>query len=224
MLRFLLILAVCLIANSLTLQILSISSSKSSVQAPIYSSLKGGRMIYINVVGHSLLPSENLVKTGQYPCVIPPGGIGENMIMCETTDTNSTVDINNLPLTLTSLGQSATTSRPNLINFQNAFTSTIADVYPTAAYSTGKVSFFGNSRTNNYGSSIRDLGDLVSLKIGNDICSTFDIAQNSQTSFHCKITPHQEAGKYNVSAHFTWGKASKNRTFQTGTLNSNEYY
>lgn len=40
------------------LAIISVSSSPKSVLNPVYSSLKGGREVYINAVGHSKNPSQ----------------------------------------------------------------------------------------------------------------------------------------------------------------------
>lgn len=46
------------------LSILSVSSDPATVTNPVYSSLRGGKMIYIKAQGHSPDPSDNLVYVG----------------------------------------------------------------------------------------------------------------------------------------------------------------
>lgn len=82
-----LLLLVALSQGATKLQIISVSSSPASVQNPVYSSLKGGRLVYINAVGHSTNPSQIEVKTGTYPCKLVDEGVSSDFIVCTTTDT-----------------------------------------------------------------------------------------------------------------------------------------
>ena len=43
------------------LQILSVSDSPTTVTKTVSSSLKGGRYVYMKVMGHNLVPTQNLV-------------------------------------------------------------------------------------------------------------------------------------------------------------------
>lgn len=56
-----LLIILCFVALALAdtkLEIISVSNSPNSVLNPVYSSLKGGREVYINAVGHSKNPSQ----------------------------------------------------------------------------------------------------------------------------------------------------------------------
>ena len=57
------------------LAILSVSGDPMTVQNPVYSSLRGGRMIYIKAMGHSPDPTHNTVLVGNIPCKIPSDGV-----------------------------------------------------------------------------------------------------------------------------------------------------
>ena len=66
-----------------------VSGSPNSISNPVYSSLRGGRLIYIKVTGHNLMASENKVFVGTAPCIIPSDGVTDTFISCETTDIGS---------------------------------------------------------------------------------------------------------------------------------------
>lgn len=47
------LLVVCLLVRAQGPQILYVSSSPSTIITPVYTSLRGGRLIYIKAIGHS---------------------------------------------------------------------------------------------------------------------------------------------------------------------------
>ncbi len=159
------------------LQILFVSSDPSTITNPIYSSLRGGKMIYIKAMGHSPTPSDNLVYIGTFPCKIPSDGVTDTFISCVTGDSASTTDINNLPVTLISQGTSTTTSSPNIVSYQKAYTPQLAAVYPTAGYGGSNVNLYGVHGISNIGDGMRNMGDITKLMLGNDLCSRFDVLQ-----------------------------------------------
>jgi len=75
-------------------------------------------MIYIKAIGHSSDPSQNTIMIGAYPCIVPSDGVTDTYIACETTDTGSLTNINNVPLTLRYNGMEASTSYPNRVYFR----------------------------------------------------------------------------------------------------------
>ena len=67
-------------AEQTPLSILSVSSDPASVVNPVYSSLRGGKMIYIKAQGHSPDPADNLVYVGTIQCNIPSDGVTDTFI------------------------------------------------------------------------------------------------------------------------------------------------
>ena len=114
------------------LRVIHVSSSPTTVANPIYSSLRGGRMIYIKAVGHNPDPSQNLIYVGSFPCLVPSDGVTDTFISCETTDTGSVTSIDNQKITLISNGVSVTTSYPNSVYFKTWATPNLRDGYRRA--------------------------------------------------------------------------------------------
>lgn len=115
----LLILATLITAQSNTLQVLNVSSSPSTVERPVITSLRGGELIYIKIIGHNPIASQNLVYVGTFPCIIPSDGVSDTYIACMTTDTGSRTNIDNMPITVISYGTAFTTSYPNSVYFRD---------------------------------------------------------------------------------------------------------
>ena len=70
--------------------------------------------------------------------------------------------------------------------------------------------FEGYHRISNLGDGLRDMGDVISMFIGNTQCGRFDIIEgpisaNSFDTISCKQASLQEAGKYTVQEHVTPG-------------------
>ncbi len=99
-----------------------ISSSPSSVVNPVYSSYRGGTFIYMQVVGHSSMPSENSIFVGDFPCIVPADGVTDTFISCETSDSGFSSDIYNLKVTIVTASGFFTTSSPNLVHYTKAAT------------------------------------------------------------------------------------------------------
>jgi hypothetical protein len=50
-------------------------------------------------------------------------------------------------------------------------------VYPTAGFGGSSVNFYGIHYISNLGDGLRDMGDITKLKLGEDLCTRFDIEQ-----------------------------------------------
>jgi hypothetical protein len=59
-----------------------ISGNPAAIERPVYSSLRGGRLIYIKVSGHDPNPNNLQVSVGPYPCLIPSDGVTDTFITC----------------------------------------------------------------------------------------------------------------------------------------------
>jgi len=128
--------------------------------------LRGGRLIYIKVIGHDLMATGNRVFVGNYPCIIPADGVTDTFISCETTDSGSTSDINNLKVTLISFGITTISQSPNLVHYVGSRTSQLAEIFPTSNFGNQGQSYLGIHRLLSLGDG-RDMGDIIGLKIGN---------------------------------------------------------
>ena len=62
--------------------IISVSSDPATVTNPVYSSLRGGKMIYIKAQGHSPDPLDCLVYVGTIRCHVPADGVTDTFISC----------------------------------------------------------------------------------------------------------------------------------------------
>ena len=109
-------------AERTPLSIISVSSDPATVTNPVYSSLRGGKMIYIKAQGHSPDPSDNLVYVGTIECKVPADGVTDTFISCLTGDSGAYTNLNNQPITLISYGTAVTTSYPNTVYYQTGST------------------------------------------------------------------------------------------------------
>jgi hypothetical protein len=156
-----------------------ISSSPNSVANPVHGSLRGGTFLYIKAIGHSTDPSQSAVYVGTLPCIIPADGVTDTFISCQTTDSGSLTNINNIPVTLISMGASITSSYPNTFYYSQSYTPYLADVFPSAGLGGAVVNYYGVHQISDLGDGQRILGNVSSLKLGNDLCSIFGINQGS---------------------------------------------
>lgn len=62
--------------------ILFVSGKPGSIDRPVFSSLRGGRLIYIKALGHDPDPSNLKVYIGTFPCIIPSDGVTDTFISC----------------------------------------------------------------------------------------------------------------------------------------------
>jgi hypothetical protein len=86
-----------------------------------------------------------------------------------------------LPITLISSGAVFTTYSYRC-NYRTSSTPQIRDIFPSAGFAGSYVNIYGIHAITNLGDGLRDMGDIISLKLGNDICSRFDIYQDSISS------------------------------------------
>lgn len=102
--------------------IIYVSGNPTTQASPAKSSLRGGKLIYLNVIGHDPMATGNLVFVGTYPCIIPSDGVTDTFITCETTDSGSDTNIYSLPVTLISHNIAFTTTYPNVVDYTSAYT------------------------------------------------------------------------------------------------------
>lgn len=91
-------------------------------------------------------------------------------------------------------------------------------IFPTAGFAGTTVNLYGINRISNLGDGLRDMGDIEKIKLGQDICSRFDIQQDTIKTgvneyVRCIASSTQEAGKHNVT--YT--------TLPVGTADHSEY-
>lgn len=97
-----------------------------------------------------------------------------------------------------------TTSYPNVVTYTGWSTPQLTEMFPTSGFASIKVNYYGAHRIQNLGDG-RDLGDVLKLSLGNDLCSRFDIFQPYISSLYsysyitCNAPSQQVAGKYNVT-------------------------
>lgn len=205
-----------------------ISGSPNTVKLPALSSRRGGALLYIQAVGHSQMASENLVFVGTFPCIIPADGVTETFITCETTDSGLNQDISNLQVVLFSKGISYTTAKPNLVNYVDSSTPLLVELFPSSASANQAVNLLGIHRITYLGDG-RDMGDVVKIKLGGDLCSRFDVVQanipaNSFAYIQCIASSLQVGGRYNVTEHLTPGIAHKVASIRRPSLVEGEYF
>jgi hypothetical protein len=139
-------------------------------------------LIYIKAIGHNPMASNNLIYVGNFPCIIPSDGVTDTFITCQTTDSGSKTNINNLQITLVAYGMSFTTSWPNVVIYTQSYTSYLSYVFPSAGFANRTVNLHGLHKISNLGDG-RDMGDVVAIKLGTDICSRFDVVQAANNPY-----------------------------------------
>lgn len=200
-----------------------VSSDPSQVVRPVYSSLRGGKLIYIKAVGHDTNPSKLQIFVGPYPCIIPSDGVTDTFISCETTDTGLVSRLDNQVITLYSDGKSITTSYPNSVYFLESVTPYLQEIFPKAGYAGSSVNFYGTHEISDLGDGLRDMGEIIRLSLGEDLCSRFDVLQDTINPNYvyyveCVQSSSQEAGLYNVSELVVPGYANKSKYMRRSSL------
>lgn len=207
--------------------IISVSSSPSAEVTPVYSSLRGGTFIYIKAMGHSPDPTDNHIYIGTFPCKVPSDGVTDTFITCITTDTGLYQNLNSMPVTLISYGIQVTASTK--VSFTTGSTPELWDVFPSAAIGGADINFYGRHRITDLGDGLRNLGDVSLLKLGEDLCSRFDVEQDAINAnwleyIRCKKSTTQEAGRYNVTEQTVPGTANNSRYMRRSSLNPQDYF
>lgn len=95
-----------------------------------------------------------------------------------TSDTGQSDNIYNLPITVISNGQQQQlTNEQGSFSYLAALTPLISALYPATAVSGTYVNFYGIHRIKDLGDGQRNMGDVISMLIGNYQCGRFDILQ-----------------------------------------------
>lgn len=226
----LLLLCLLLVAQAASLQIYYVSSLPSTVKNPVSASLRGGTMLYIKAIGHNPMASGNKIFVGIFPCIIPSDGVSDTFIACETTDTGSDTNINNMPVTIISSGTSFTTSYPNTVYFDSYFTPYLYELFPASGFANSQIILAGNHRITNLGDGQRDMGDVTKILLGRHLCSRFDIEQDaiakqwSYAIIKCAQSHLMEGGNYNVSEQVVYGLADRHTFLRRSSLVRGEYF
>ena len=119
------------------LKILTISDNPRNVATPIYSSAEGGKVIYINLLGHTMVASDISVKVGNYPCKINSDGVNSDFIVCTTTKCTDSTDYNQgLPVTVTvaSKKQIDVSKNPFIVYYYPSATPKTTEIIPSSNY------------------------------------------------------------------------------------------
>jgi hypothetical protein len=192
------------------MQLYTVSSSTTQIVNPS-GSVRGGTIIYITGVGFSTIAANNQITVGTYPCLIPAAGATETTLSCVTSDTYQTTDIYNLPINVISNGQQQSlTNEQGCFSYLNAYTPVVQNLFPASAAAGAYVNFLGIHHISNLGDGNRNMGDVISMNIGNALCGRFDIVQgpiNAGTpdTISCHQALVQEANKYQVVEYLTPG-------------------
>lgn len=86
----------------------------------------------------------------------------------------------------------------------------ISELFPASSDANTLVNFYGIHRITNLGDGNRDVGDVISMKIGDTLCGRFDIVQASISAtsgdiISCRQASIQRGGKYFVEEYLTPG-------------------
>lgn len=186
-------------------------------------------MIYIKAIGYSPMASENSIYIGNFPCIIPSDGVSDTFIACTTTDTGSTTNINNQPVTLIAYGQFSTSSYPDSVYFYTSSTPYLTEMFPASGFADSMISYYGIHRISDIGDGLRTMGDVTKLLLGNDLCSRFDVPLTTiNPSWYdyigCRESHLQAAGKYNVSEQLVLGFANHSMYLRKSSLVPGEYF
>lgn len=174
---FLIFTVLIISVSSEALQLYSVSSSPTQIVNPS-GSVRGGTVIYIKGVGFSTIASNNQISVGPYPCIIPAAGATDTTLSCVTSDTLQNNDIYNLPINVISNGQQQSlTNEQGCFSYLNSFTPLVQALFPASAIAGTLVNFYGIHRITNLGDGNRNMGDVISMNIGNALCGRFDIVQ-----------------------------------------------
>jgi hypothetical protein len=216
--------------HSEALQLFSVSSSATQVTPP-FGSVRGGTTLYIRGLGFNINANQNQIFVGTYPCVIPADGATETTLACVTSDSGQLNNIYYLPIIVTSNGQQQQlTNEQGSFSYLSSVTPIIYALYPASAIPGTYVNFYGIHRITNLGDGQRDLGDVISMRIGDSQCSRFDILQgpisaSSGDTISCNSASVQEAKKYSVEEHVVPGYSAPGYQLRrTSFLNENFHF
>jgi len=67
---------------------------------------------------------------------------------------------------------------PNVVHYTQGNTPYLTYIFPSAGFANFTVNLDGTHKISNLGDG-RDMGDVVAIKLGKDICSRFDVVQSA---------------------------------------------
>lgn len=137
------------------LKILTISDNPQSVSKPVYSSTQGGKNIYINLMGHTMVASDISVSVGKYPCNIIANGVNTDFIVCSTTNCTDSTDYNKelfVTVTVASKKQVDITKNPFTVYYYPSVTPKTTEIFPTSNYAGQTTAVEGLHKTSDVGS------------------------------------------------------------------------
>ena len=137
------------------LQILTISDKPQSVSKPIYSSTQGGKNIYINLIGHTMVASDISVTVGKYPCKIIADGVNSDFIVCSTTNCTDSTDYNKellVTVAVASKKQVDVTKSPFSVYYYTPVTPKTTEIFPASNYAGQTTAVEGIHKSSDVGS------------------------------------------------------------------------
>lgn len=184
--------------------------------------MAGGTTLNILGSGFDMVPTNNLIKVGEFPCIVSRI-VTEDAISCETTAAIG-ANLTNLTISITAPGKpSFTCGSPQCsFTYSSAITPLLRAVYPKAGVINDTIKFYGIHRIANL------TDDVRGLMIGKSVCGRAHIREgpvdpNNYTYITCNVAPTMEAGLYNVSELLSVGAASKSpRLLTSGFINNNQ--
>lgn len=136
----------------------------------------------------------------------------------------------NLPIYVTSNGQQQVlTNEQGCFSYKNTYTPLIQALFPASAAAGSYINFYGIHRITNLGDGNRNMGDVISMNIGNALCGRFDIVQGpisatSSDTISCHQASVQEGGKYQVVEYLTPGYSNPDPKLRRSSLLQENYH
>lgn len=88
-------------------------------------------------------------------------------------------DTNNQKVSVISNGKTVSSSSPNLVSYKVSATPELTDIFPSAGFAGSSINLLGKHEISNLGDGLRRFGDVIEIKLGNDICSRLDVEQDA---------------------------------------------
>ena len=170
------------------------------------------------------------MSVGSYPCVIPAAGATETTLSCVTSDTRQSSNIANLPINVLSNGQQKSlTNEQGSFSYLNDYTPVIHALFPASAAAGSYINFYGVHRITSLGDGNRNMGDVISMNIGDALCGRFDIVQgpisaSAYETISCHQAWVQEGGKYQVVEYLTPGYSTPGAKLRRSSFLQENYH
>jgi hypothetical protein len=105
----------------------------------------------------------------------------------------------------------------------------ILELFPASSDANTLVNFYGIHRITNIGDGNRDMGDVISMKIGDTLCGRFDIVQGpisatAGATISCRQALVQRGGKYLVEEYLTPGYSMPDARLRRSSILQEHYH